>query len=185
MASAATLGRTTAMLALPVLFVLLGYSHAKRFTWAAHLWLGVALGLAPGGAWLAVGAACSEPGIVALMVAVATWVGGFDTSSTACRTSSSTAGRACARSPRASAPGARAIARGLHLVTVTLLAASARLLGGHAAHALAVVLVAALLVYEHSLVTERADGSVDLSRIDQALRRERVGLARLRRAGRD
>src|SRR5512144_1264193 len=34
-------------LALPVLGVLLGYSYAKRFTWAVHLWLGVAQALGP------------------------------------------------------------------------------------------------------------------------------------------
>ena len=40
-----------------------GTRYAKRFTWGAHAWLGVALALAPGGAWLAMGAA-SGPGIV-------------------------------------------------------------------------------------------------------------------------
>lgn len=166
-ASAATLGRATLLLALPVLSVLLGYSHAKRFTWAAHLWLGVALGLAPGGAWLAVGAA-PEPGIVALMVGVATWVGGFDILYSL-QDEAFDRGQGLRSIPsRFGARGARAIARGLHVVTVLLLAASAWLLGGRAAHGLAVVLVGALLVYEHSLVTERPDGSVDLSRIDQA-----------------
>ena len=37
-----------------VLAVLLGYSYAKRFTSLVHLWLGLALGLAPPSAWLAV-----------------------------------------------------------------------------------------------------------------------------------
>jgi 4-hydroxybenzoate polyprenyltransferase len=36
------------------LAVLWAYSWTKRFTWASHLWLGVALGLAPLGAWIAV-----------------------------------------------------------------------------------------------------------------------------------
>src|SRR5205807_3617426 len=76
-AAAAVLGRTPLLLSPLVLVVLLGYSHAKRFTWAAHLWLGVALALAPGGAWIAVGAR-PEPAILALMLAVITWVGGFD-----------------------------------------------------------------------------------------------------------
>lgn len=75
--AAATLGPWPARLALPVLLVLLGYSHAKRFTWAAHLWLGVALALAPGGAWLAMGVS-PEPAIFALMAGVASWIAGFD-----------------------------------------------------------------------------------------------------------
>ena len=75
--AAAVLGRWPLLLAVPVLVVLLGYSWTKRFTWASHLVLGLALALAPGGAWIAMGAA-PEPAIVALMVAVITWVGGFD-----------------------------------------------------------------------------------------------------------
>jgi 4-hydroxybenzoate polyprenyltransferase len=53
MASAATLGRWPALLSPLVLAVLLGYSLAKRFTWAAHVWLGVALALPQ--------AACGSP----------------------------------------------------------------------------------------------------------------------------
>lgn len=56
---------------------LLGYSLAKRFTWAAHAWLCLALALASGGAWLAMGAS-PNLGIVLLMVAVITWLFGFD-----------------------------------------------------------------------------------------------------------
>ncbi|MFM7297218.1 MAG: UbiA family prenyltransferase, partial [Planctomycetota bacterium] len=41
-------------LALPVLAVLFFYSFTKRFTWFAHLFLGLALGLAPPAAWLAI-----------------------------------------------------------------------------------------------------------------------------------
>lgn len=75
--SAASLGLVPGLLAVPVLLVLLGYSLAKRFTWGAHAWLGLALSLAPGGAWLATGA---KPGlgIVAIMLGVLTWLFGFD-----------------------------------------------------------------------------------------------------------
>jgi 4-hydroxybenzoate polyprenyltransferase len=74
---AAALGVWPLVLSPLVLTVLLGYSYAKRFTWAAHLWLGVALSLAPGGAWIAMGASPSF-GIVLLMVAVVCWLFGFD-----------------------------------------------------------------------------------------------------------
>ncbi len=76
-ASAATLGTIPMILSVPVLLVLLGYSLAKRFTWAAHAWLGVALSLAPGGAWIGMGAA-PNLGIVCLMVGVLFWLFGFD-----------------------------------------------------------------------------------------------------------
>jgi len=64
-------------LSLPVLFILLGYSWAKRFTAAAHLWLGLALGLAPVGAWVAAVGQIAVPPIV-LGAAVLFWVAGFD-----------------------------------------------------------------------------------------------------------
>ncbi|KAB2958776.1 MAG: 4-hydroxybenzoate octaprenyltransferase [Thermoanaerobaculia bacterium] len=57
--------------------VLLGYSYAKRFTWASHLLLGVALAGAPLGAWIAVaGRFAATPAVLA--GAVVTWVAGFD-----------------------------------------------------------------------------------------------------------
>lgn len=59
------------------LFVLLSYSYAKRFTSWSHLVLGVALGIAPIGAYIAVtGHFALYPMIMA--AAVVTWVGGFD-----------------------------------------------------------------------------------------------------------
>jgi 4-hydroxybenzoate polyprenyltransferase len=59
------------------LAVLLGYSFAKRFTAASHLWLGCALGMAPIGAWIAVtGRIDWQP--VVLAGAVCLWVAGFD-----------------------------------------------------------------------------------------------------------
>jgi 4-hydroxybenzoate polyprenyltransferase len=55
----------------------LGYSYSKRFTSLSHLWLGLGLGIAPVGAWLAVsGAFATAPLMLAL--AVTAWVGGFD-----------------------------------------------------------------------------------------------------------
>jgi 4-hydroxybenzoate polyprenyltransferase len=59
------------------LAVVLGYSFTKRFTWASHLVLGLALGGAPIGAWIAVrGAFAGTPFV--LCGAVLLWVAGFD-----------------------------------------------------------------------------------------------------------
>jgi 4-hydroxybenzoate polyprenyltransferase len=76
--------RLPVVLSLPVLAFLLGYSFTKRFTAAAHFWLGAALMLAPVSAWIAIrGEQVLQhpsdllPAIV-LGGAVLLWVAGFD-----------------------------------------------------------------------------------------------------------
>jgi len=59
------------------ILILLGYSFAKRFTWGAHLFLGLALSGAPLGAWIAVRGSV-EPTPFILAAAVLLWVAGFD-----------------------------------------------------------------------------------------------------------
>ncbi len=54
-----------------------GYSYAKRFTWASHFWLGMALAIAPVGAYIAVTGVVTLS-ILLLAALVLTWVGGFD-----------------------------------------------------------------------------------------------------------
>lgn len=59
------------------LLVILGYSYTKRFTWLCHLVLGIGLGLAPVGAWIAVtGSFDLLPILYGFMVMF--WVSGFD-----------------------------------------------------------------------------------------------------------
>jgi 4-hydroxybenzoate polyprenyltransferase len=60
-----------------VLAILLGYSFAKRFTWACHLWLGVAQMLAPIGVAIAFTGRAPLASIV-LGVGVGAWIAGFD-----------------------------------------------------------------------------------------------------------
>ncbi|MBN1475238.1 UbiA family prenyltransferase [Candidatus Sumerlaeota bacterium] len=74
----AALLNTLALILSPlVLAILLGYSHAKRFTSLTHVWLGVSLGLAPVGAWIAIlGEISSAPLLLGLSVVA--WVAGFD-----------------------------------------------------------------------------------------------------------
>ena len=59
------------------LCIVFGYSFAKRFTSLSHLWLGVAISIAPIGAWVAVREEISLESIV-LGVAVVFWLAGFD-----------------------------------------------------------------------------------------------------------
>ncbi|MDL1970395.1 MAG: putative 4-hydroxybenzoate polyprenyltransferase [Candidatus Desulfofervidaceae bacterium] len=59
------------------IFIVMGYSYTKRFTWLSHLFLGIADGLAPLGGWLAVKPAFAAPPLW-LLAGVALWVAGFD-----------------------------------------------------------------------------------------------------------
>ncbi|AEI14817.1 4-hydroxybenzoate polyprenyltransferase [Flexistipes sinusarabici DSM 4947] len=59
------------------LIVFVVYSYSKRFTSLCHIILGVALGLAPIGAWVAINGTVNL-GIVLLGIAVLLWVAGFD-----------------------------------------------------------------------------------------------------------
>jgi 4-hydroxybenzoate polyprenyltransferase len=66
------------LLALPLLVVLCGYSYAKRFTSMAHVWLGVATGLAPVGAWIAISPGTLGLPAFVLGTVVLLWMVGFD-----------------------------------------------------------------------------------------------------------
>lgn len=53
------------------------YPYMKRWTWACHAWLGITIGAAAAGGWIAVTGTFDLPAIL-LWVAVAAWIGGFD-----------------------------------------------------------------------------------------------------------
>ncbi|HEU4411030.1 MAG TPA: UbiA-like polyprenyltransferase [Polyangiaceae bacterium] len=161
-ALAAALGPACGALSPLVLAVLLGYSYTKRFTWAAHLVLGLALALAPGGAWLAMGAA-PNAAIVSLMLAVLTWVAGFDVLYSL-QDEAFDRGEGLHSIPaRFGTLGAVAISAALHVVTVAAMALAGALLARGAFFFVGTAAIAALLVYEHAIV-----GRGNLARIDRA-----------------
>ena len=162
LASAATLGVWPAVLAPAVLAVLLGYSYTKRFTWASHAWLGLALALAPGGAWIAMGAGPGL-GILALMIAVITWLSGFDILYSLQDEAFDRARGLHSVPARFGTSRALALSAAAHVVTVVALAATGAVLHRGALYAVAVVVTAVLLVYEHRVV---AGGN--LAKIDRA-----------------
>jgi len=59
------------------LFIILGYSYTKRFTWLCHIFLGLGLSLAPVGAYIAI---TGQINLVTTLlgIAVLLWVSGFD-----------------------------------------------------------------------------------------------------------
>lgn len=164
-AAAAALGPWCLWLSPAVLAVLLGYSYAKRFWSGAHLWLGLALALAPLGAWLAVRGDFSGPlyAPLSLAVAVALWVAGFDLIY-ACQDAEFDA-----RSGLHSVPGRYGVAMALklarlsHACALLALAAFAVFAGLSPWFALVLLAIAGLLFAQHRLVSPG-----DLSRVDLA-----------------
>lgn len=75
--SAAMLSQLCFILSFPVLLFLMFYSYTKRFTKFCHFFLGVAISLAPVGAWVAITGAVSLS-IVFLSLALMTYIAGFD-----------------------------------------------------------------------------------------------------------
>jgi 4-hydroxybenzoate polyprenyltransferase len=162
---AATLGFWAAVLAPCVLAVLLGYSYAKRFTWAAHAWLGFALALAPGGAWVAMGARPTV-GLVLLMVAVMTWLLGFDILYSLQDEKFDREARLASIPAQFGGARALAISAGAHVTTVAALAGCGILLHRGAAYGVGVATAATLLAYEHSLVRKRGLAAIDKAFFD-------------------
>lgn len=164
-AAAAGLGFWPAVLAPFVLAVLLGYSYAKRFTWGAHAWLGVALSLAPGGAWLAMGAAPGA-GIVALMAGVVTWLFGFDVLYSLQDEAFDRAHGLRSVPARFGQRRALLFSEAAHVLTVAAFVATGAWLGRGALFFAGAAAAAALLVYEHALVRRHGLAKIDKAFFD-------------------
>jgi 4-hydroxybenzoate polyprenyltransferase len=148
-----------APLALAVVFF---YSFTKRFTSFSHIVLGFSLGIAPAAAWIAVRGSL-DPRILWLTAAVTFWTAGFDVIYS-CQDYDFDCEEGLASIPRyiGIAPALR-VARGLHLLMVACLLALVYSLHLGALALAGVAAIAALLIYEHSLVRPN-----DLSRVNAA-----------------
>jgi 4-hydroxybenzoate polyprenyltransferase len=144
------------------LAIVLGYSYTKRFTAASHAVLGLALAVAPVGAWLAIRARFDVVPLV-LGLAVLLWVAGFDTLY-ACQDVEFDRQQGLRSLPASlGVPGALRAARTMHAGTVLLLVAIFGMAPLHPVYLLGVTGVAVVLAWEHSLVRPQ-----DLSRVMQA-----------------
>ena len=141
------------------------YSFSKRFTWWPHLWLGMSLAIAPVGGWLAVTGAWSEPAwlLVAITVAVATWVAGFDIFYALPDAAFDRASGLRSAVVRLGERRGILLAKLLHGVTIPALALFGWGAGFGAWYFVGVVAAAGILAYEHQLVKPG-----DLSRLDAA-----------------
>jgi 4-hydroxybenzoate polyprenyltransferase len=156
------LNRLTLILSPIVLGVLFLYSYTKRFTRWSHLFLGLALGIAPTGAWIAIRGSL-DPRILVLTAAVLFWVAGFDVLY-ACQDEAHDRSTGLYSIPATlgTAP-AFWIARGMHLLMLALLILLAVLFHLGPIAAVGIAAVAALLFWEHSLVSPS-----DLTRLNAA-----------------
>jgi 4-hydroxybenzoate polyprenyltransferase len=160
--AAAELNRLTLELTPVVLLVLLGYSYLKRVTQWSHLGLGLALGLAPAAAWIAVRGSL-DLRILVLTAAVTLWVSGFDVLY-ACQDYEYDRAVGLHSLPQAvGLVAAFWAARVMHLAMLAMLVWFGWLFGFRVAGWLGVAVVGLLLGYEHALVSPR-----DLRRLNAA-----------------
>jgi len=149
-------------LAFPTLAVLLGYSFTKRFTALSHLVLGLCLGIATIGAWVAVKGRIEWPA-VALGLAVLFWTAGFDVLY-ALQDEEFDRARGLRSLPARLGPKSALIVSALfHAVTLIFLALFARAVHGGVLLSVAIVVAAAALVVQHAIVRPG-----DLSRLNAA-----------------
>jgi len=160
--AAAELNRLALVLSPVVLVVLLGYSYMKRITRWSHLVLGLALGLAPSAAWIAVRGSL-DARILVLTAAVTLWAGGFDVLY-ACQDFEHDREAGLHSLPQAAGLSAAFwTARAMHLAMLGLLLWLGVLFQFRTLGWLGIGVVGLLLAYEHSLVSPR-----DLRRLNAA-----------------
>ena len=150
--AAAQLNRLALWLSPVALAVLLLYSYTKRITRWSHLVLGLALGIAPAAAWIAVRGSL-DPRILLLTAAVTFWVGGFDVLY-ACQDYDFDRQTGLHSIPRfLGIRRALWIARAFHVIMLLLLVSLIITFGLGKLAIAGVAVVAVLLAYEHSLVS--------------------------------
>ena len=141
------------------------YSYTKRFTRWSHLVLGASLGIAPVGGYLAVVGAWSRPAwmLLALAAGVAAWVAGFDIFYSLQDVDFDRQQKLRSVPAALGVDRAIGVARVLHVASIACLAIVGIAISGTPWYWAGIALAAALLLYEHSLVTPN-----DLSRLDAA-----------------
>ncbi len=149
-------------LSFPALALLYLYSFTKRFTNASHLILGLSLGITPVGAWLAVtGRVTTAP--LLMGVAVILWVAGFDIIYATQDYDFDLKEGLHSLVVRLGIQKALRVARLFHGLALTLLFIFGKTLGFGWIYHLTLLIIAALFIYEHTLITPR-----DLSRVNAA-----------------
>jgi 4-hydroxybenzoate polyprenyltransferase len=160
--AAAQLNPICFYLSFPTLAILFFYSYTKRFTALSHLFLGLAIGLAPLAAWLAIRGTFAWPPVL-LSGAVMFWVAGFDVIYALQDADFDRRKGLFSLPSRVGIGTALILSTAFHALTIVLLLATAMWteLGGIAYAGIAIV--AGILFWEHRIVKPG-----DLSRVNVA-----------------
>ncbi|MBI5182031.1 MAG: UbiA family prenyltransferase [Nitrospirae bacterium] len=142
--------------------ILILYSYTKRFTWASHLILGLALSMAPMGAWIAVAGRFELPALI-LGIAVMFWLAGFDILY-ALQDIEFDKKMGLYSIPRfLGIKKSLLLSRGFHFLMVIFLLLLYPVMGLGRFYLIGIAAALSLLIYEHSLIKEH-----DLSKINIA-----------------
>ena len=134
-----------------VIFVLFTYSYTKRFTWLCHIVLGVALSLAPLGAWIAIKGTFNFE-ILPLCLAVMFWVAGFDVLY-GLQDMEFDKKQGLHSIPKAfGIKNSLWIARLFHIITIGLLLSLVSLFNLSYLYLIGILIISGLMLYEHSLI---------------------------------
>lgn len=161
-AAAGMINRLTLVLSPVALLVLFGYSYCKRFTPLAHFVLGLALAIAPAGAWIAVTGTLAVPPLL-LAAAVLTWTAGFDIIYALMDLDFDRTEGLFSVPARYGAKNALWLSRVLHVLSIGALCGTGLLLGLGTWYFVGVAAVAMLLIAQHVVVDPK-----DMSRINLA-----------------
>jgi 4-hydroxybenzoate polyprenyltransferase len=144
------------------------YSYTKRFTSVSHFVLGLALGIAPVGAYLAIAAQWTQPwyGLVLLAAGVMLWVAGFDTVYAIQDIQFDREHNLRSVPAKVGDQNALLIARSMHILAVACfgMIGVLKLFPIGVWYSVGVLVMTALLLIEHYLLR----GKLDLKRIDRA-----------------
>jgi 4-hydroxybenzoate polyprenyltransferase len=143
-------------------FFLVFYSYTKRFTWACHLVLGVTIGLAPLGGWVAVTGTITWEALV-LFAAVALWTAGFDVIYATQDAEYDREVNLHSIPSRFGIANALRFARGFHVVSFAAMLTLAVITPLGWIYLIGTFIIGAIMTYEHSLVSP-----ADLSKVNVA-----------------